>query len=125
MSNQAVVREINAAINAHGAWKAKLKSAIDLGKSDTSPDDIKCDDKCAFGKWLYNPSLPSSVRDGMPYQVVRRLHAEFHNCASGVLGHALSGHRQDAADVLQGEFTQRSEVLVVALNKWKRELEAA
>lgn len=58
----------------------------------------------------------------MPYQVIRRLHAEFHQCAGRVLDRAVAGQAGEARLLLEGEYAQRSEKLMRALGKWKREL---
>lgn len=123
MSHAEMIKEINAAIGAHGAWKLKLRTAISHGKSDTSPEVVCKDDQCAFGKWLYGPSLDADTRAGKPYEVVKRLHADFHKCASNVLRKAVSGNERDANALFEGEFTDRSQILVVALSKWKGELQ--
>jgi hypothetical protein len=122
MSNNEITREINAAIGAHGAWKLKLRTAISTGRSEVDPADVRCDDKCAFGQWLYGETIDQATRDGKPYEVVKRLHADFHKCASSVLTQATAGNDRDARTLFEGEFDERSRILVVALNKWKREL---
>ena len=65
------------------------------------------------------------VRSGKPYQVIKRLHAEFHECASRVLTLALEKRNDDAIALLDGEYRERSDKLIRALNKWQRELRAA
>lgn len=122
MSKQKIVSEINNALGAHGAWKLKLKTAVQLGHSTVSPTQIACDKSCAFGTWLHGTSIDTPTRSGMPYQVVRRLHAEFHECASRVASLANSGQKEAAALLLDGEYKQRSEKLSRALTKWKGEL---
>jgi hypothetical protein len=122
MSNGEMIEQINNAIGAHGAWKLKLRIAMTTGQSEIDPDRACVDNKCQFGRWLYGDSIDSSTRQGMPYQVVRRLHAEFHKSASDVLRHAISARPEQAKQVLETEFTERSEKLVRALTKWKGEL---
>lgn len=122
MSNALMLEEMKKAIGAHGAWKLRLRTAISLGKSDADPTQVKCDDRCEFGKWLYGRSLDAETKQGMPYHVVRRLHAEFHDCAGRVLELALRGQKSEALTLLDGEYGQRSEKLVVALTKWRREI---
>ena len=62
------------------------------------------------------------TRAGKPYQVVRRLHAEFHQSAADVLRLALAARKADADAMFQGTFAERSDKLVRALTKWKGEL---
>ncbi|HHI71599.1 MAG TPA: hypothetical protein ENJ91_11390 [Rhodobacteraceae bacterium] len=125
MSNEQLINQINNAIGAHGSWKIKLRTAINKGKSEHTVDEIRCDDKCAFGKWLYGPDIDAQTRAGAPYNVIKRLHAEFHQCAANVLHKATSGDMKGASEVLEGEFTAKSEKLVRGLRKWKGEASAA
>ncbi len=122
MNNQAMVSEIVNAIGAHGAWKLKLRVAINRGESDVTPEKVCKDDRCPFGRWIHGPTIDATTRQGMPYQVVRRLHAEFHQTAANVLDLALRRKREEAENLYAGEFTQRSDKLVRALSKWKGEL---
>lgn len=117
------VKEINDAIGAHGAWKLRLRTAISMGKSDVEPATVRCDDRCAFGRWINGPTIDGHTRSGKPYQVIHRLHAEFHQAAATVLESALAGRKEHATQILEGEFRERSEKLVRALTKWKGEIQ--
>ncbi len=124
MNKDDLVNEINNAIGAHGSWKIKLRTAVNNGKSDQTPEDVKCDDKCVFGKWLSGDTIDSETRSGAPYQVIKRLHAEFHISASEVLRKAITGDKMGAVEILEGDFTACSEKLVRGLRKWKGEATA-
>lgn len=124
-SNVELETALRAAIGAHGAWKLRLKTAVSTGRSDTTPAIVGRDDQCEFGKWLHGQGIDAETRAGMPYQVVRRLHAEFHQCAGKVLALGMDGKRTEASALLESEFTARSEKLVVALSKWRGELQSA
>lgn len=124
MSDNQLVSQIEDAIGAHGMWKMRLRTAVRTGKCDISAHDAGCDGKCKFGQWLYSTSLSPQLKAGMPYQVVKRLHAEFHQAAGEVLRDALDGRAPAAQSRLDGEFVQRSEKLVRALMKWKGEAQA-
>lgn len=117
-----LVGQIDAALKAHGEWRLKLTSAIRTGTCAVSPDDLSCDDKCAFGKWLYGPDFDAATKAGKPYQVTRRLHAEFHDVAGRVARLADSNRPGEAYQLLDTEYTARSETLERALNKWRGEL---
>jgi len=119
------IKEINDAIGAHGAWKLKLRTAISVGGSDIEPVTVRCDDRCAFGRWLYGPTIDGHTKSGTPYQVIQRLHAEFHQTAATVLERALAGQKLQATEILDGQFKERSEKLVRALIKWKDELQSS
>lgn len=122
MVNQNALEQIQNAIRAHGAWKLKLKIAVRTGETDLTPEQVKSDCNCEFGKWLYGNTIPPKVKDGTPYSVVRKLHGEFHQSASEVLDDVISGRKEKSMERLDGEFSTRSATLVRALTKWKGEL---
>lgn len=121
MTDSPLVEQIDAAIGAHGMWKMRLRTAIRTCTCELTPAEAACDDKCKFGQWLHSSALSPAVRGGIPYQVVRRLHAEFHRAAGDVLAAALAGDADAANARMAGEFDPRSEKLVRALLKWKGE----
>ena len=123
VSNQAIIEEIKKAIGAHGKWKLKLLTAINHGSSEHNPSTVRVDNLCEFGKWLYGPTISDLTKQGKPYEVIKRLHAEFHRCAGSVLELALAGKKAEARELLEGEYNQRSQILVKALTKWRGELQ--
>ena len=125
MLNSALIAQINTGIGAHGAWKMRLRTAINTGIGDISVADASHEALCAFGKWLTGPDIPAPVRNGLPYQVVRRLHAEFHKLAGQVLAEALRGNKQQAQALMDGPYTAASDKLTRALTKWKNEIARA
>lgn len=125
MAGERTLTEIQNAIRAHGAWKMRLKMAIQSGRSDISPSDVCKDDLCDFGRWLHDDTMPDFLRNGMPYKVVRRLHAEFHDIAGQVMTAAVTGDTAQARLLFDGPYAEKSEKLISALNKWKRELREA
>ena len=122
MSAELLAPQIKEAIGSHGAWKLKLKTAITVGYSDLTPNEVRCDDKCAFGRWLQSPDIDTEIRMGTPYRVISRLHSEFHKCAGDVLEFATTGRGVEATQLLEGAFTQQSEKLVRGLQKWRGEV---
>ncbi|MDQ7069269.1 MAG: CZB domain-containing protein [Rhodobacterales bacterium] len=122
MGNENFQTSIQAAIAAHGQWKLRLKQAIAIGKIDANPEDVAVDNKCEFGKWLHGPGLTPEIKETKPYQVVKRLHAEFHICASQILKHTEAGETEAARALMQGEYTERSQKLMLVLTKWKMEM---
>jgi len=120
--NAEMIEQITNAIGAHGAWKLKLRLAMSSGKSEIDPDRACVDNKCPFGKWIHGTSIDAATQAGLPYKVVRRLHAEFHESASNVLRHAINARPAAAEKLFEGEFAERSDKLVRALAKWKGEL---
>ena len=122
MSRADMVEQINNAIGAHGSWKLKLRVAMSTGASEIDPDRACRDDKCPFGRWIHGNEIDAVTKQGKPYQVVRRLHAEFHQTAANVLRHAITARKTKAEEIFAGEFAERSDKLVRALAKWKGEL---
>lgn len=124
MANENLINQINNAIGAHGSWKIKLRTAVNKGKSIHSIEVVGCDDKCAFGKWIHGSEIDSPTRSSAAYNVIKRLHAEFHICAADVLKMATTGNTTGASELLDGDFAARSEKLVRGLRKWKDEAAA-
>lgn len=122
MIRSQAVERLNDAIGAHGAWKLKLRVAMSTGTSEIDPDKACKDDRCPFGRWIHGDEIDEATKDGKPYQVVRRLHAEFHQTAADVLRHAISARRDEAERIFTGEFSEKADKLVRALAKWKGEL---
>ena len=125
MSNADVIEEINKALFAHGAWKMRLRDAISKGSSDMTVDTASRDDCCAFGKWLHGNEIDQHVRGSAAHQTATKLHKEFHLSAGKVLDEALHDHKDKAVSLLKGEFGDRSQTLMIALTKWKRDLDKA
>ncbi len=115
-----IVEEINKAVAAHGMWKARLRQAIDAGKSDFSAAGVSVDNQCDFGKWLY--SLPADDHQSPHWQKVRDLQAKFHREAARVLGLAVGGKKADAeAGLATGsQFAKISLELTGAMIEWKK-----
>ncbi len=123
MDHAVLDKEIRAAIAAHDAWNRRLTTAINLGNCETAPADIAVDNKCDFGKWLYGPDFDEETKAGKPYQVTRRLHAEFHDVAARVAALAEEGKKAEAYTLLDGEYAEKSSKLLRALTKWRGELQ--
>ena len=113
--------EIAKAFGAHGAWKTRIIQAIDSGHSDHKPADVAVDNRCAFGKWLYDPALPGEVRASEDYRNVVQLHAEFHRAAGATLAKALQGDHEGAhSELKSGLFARSAEALSAAMVRWQR-----
>lgn len=122
-----LLEEIDAAIAAHGMWKARLKKAIDTGTIDVHPDTIRVDDQCAFGKWLHGPTITAADKASRHYQVCHDLHAAFHEAAARVAELALAGRKQEAERSLGlgGEYAVASATLTKAMIEWKESVLAS
>ena len=114
--------EITAAIGAHGLWKAKLRDAIQAGKSEAVPQVVCLDNKCKFGQWLHGTSIPGSAKASANYKECVELHAKFHVSAAHVLEFALAGRKRDAEAAISdgSEFTTLTHKLTDAMMRWQK-----
>jgi len=112
--------QVQAAIGAHGMWKARLRQAMDSGSSEFKVDVVRLDDRCDFGRWLYGEARQGHGSDPQ-FEVVRKLHAEFHAEAAKVLGHAVAGNKGQAkaSMAMGGPFSRVSSSLIGALTSWR------
>ena len=117
--------EITKAIGAHGMWKARLRAAIDTGKLDASVADVRKDNGCAFGQWLYGATIPAAAKASPDYTTVKGLHAKFHECAAKVLELASKGAKAEANKLMDGEYATISSQLTAAMMKWTSSSAAA
>lgn len=113
---------LKVALQAHGAWKARLMEAVLTGHSEAEPSTVALDDKCPFGVWLYQGS-DRRHRESPFYEQIRRLHGGFHELAGRILGQAVAGRRREALTAVRfgGEFDLISAELVTAINSWRDE----
>jgi len=112
---------IQHAIEAHEAWKDRLRELVDHGRLDRPIEDFAADDRCPFGRWLHGNVFPSGERDTAEYRRVHACHARFHMTAGRVAELVSQGRVADAAHMLveKGVFTQASIDLLSALMDWK------
>ena len=115
---------IQKAIAAHASWKARLRSAVDTGKSDVTTATVKVDNQCEFGKWLYGADFSASEKQTENYRTAIDLHAKFHQEAAKVVEWATSGHKDEAEKAigLEGNYTKASTALTKELVRWRLKL---
>jgi hypothetical protein len=118
----ASIEELNKAIGAHGTWKSLLMGAVETGKFETPVDVLQQDSQCAFGKWLYGPTLSAADKNSTHYQTVKELHAAFHKTAATVARLALAGKKTEANAMMNvgGEYASISQKLTMAMMEWKK-----
>ncbi len=110
---------LEAALEAHEAWNARLREAIETGKSSMNLDQASRDDCCTFGKWIHTPGRFCEEQPER-CQRLHDLHEQFHTIAGGVLKLAISGHRTEAEQRLSSpEFADVQRRLREALNAAK------
>jgi len=108
------------ALQAHSAWRGRLKTATVSGKLDLPVASVKADDQCQFGKWLYGPELPALEKQSDQYRKVKNLHAQFHQEAAKVAQMAVSGQQAAAEKALglSSDFSKASYALMDAVKSW-------
>lgn len=121
----AIRDQIKKAMAAHGKWKLRLRTAVGRGSSEFKPENVRPDNLCEFGQWLHGSDIDATTKQGVPYQVILRLHREFHETAAKVLTMVEAGRKDEAEALLNGEYFERSDKLIRALAKWDRELLSA
>ena len=111
--------EIFIAIGAHGRWKQRLRHAIETGATGLTVDNLKVDNQCDFGKWLY--SLSPEEKKSSHWLNIQQLHAKVHIEAARLLELATQGKRIEAmcAMVIGNDFARLSCELTMAMVKWK------
>ena len=114
-------KEIDNGIAAHGAWKDRLKTAVDTGKLEIPVATISADNQCAFGKWLYGSTLSGVDKASPQYAEIKQLHADFHKVAGRIAQLATSGKKTEAQQMLDfgKDYTMISGKLALALQRWK------
>jgi methyl-accepting chemotaxis protein len=117
----AIDEEIARAIGAHNLWAARIRRALESGKSDFKPEDVAKDSLCTFGKWLNDPKLSPDVRTSEGYREVCHLHTQFHQAAGATMAKALAGDAQAVAnDIKTGLFADAAQALFGAMFRWQR-----
>jgi hypothetical protein len=85
---------IEAAIAAHVKWMSRLREAVATGQSEFTEDQVRVDDRCEFGKWIYSDF--KALCPPATFEAIRHTHAEFHRTAAQVLTMALGGRKDEA-----------------------------
>ena len=113
--------EISKALQAHGMWKVRLKTGIELGRLEVPAADVAKDNLCDFGRWLADAETDPGLSGLAEFRKVVDLHREFHGVAGGIAGHIEAGDKASAVAELEGgTFDDLSGRLGAALMALKR-----
>jgi Chemoreceptor zinc-binding domain len=98
---------IDTALAAHAAWKQRFSQFM-AGTIDLDPEQVEQNNVCVFGKWLEGESahqLPPQ-----DYELVNRLHIQFHRVAAAIVRLKKEGHIEEAQAHLRigGDFPKAS-----------------
>lgn len=102
------------AVEAHVAWKTKLRVAINGG---TSPDATisSRDDQCELGKWIYGEGA-QKYGAAAELKQLRDDHKKFHTCVGSILTSVKNGEIDKAKHELdKGPYSSLSTSVVLAL----------
>ena len=114
-----LANELKKAMVAHGAWKQRLRTVIATGKSTFQLEDVRKDNCCDFGRWLY--ACEGNNRRTPHWECVRDLHATFHREAAEVLQEATDGDPGKATEAItsaDSPFRTASDKLSKAIVEW-------
>ena len=114
--------DIDAAINAHERWKARLMDYLE-GRSTEKmdPDVIRQDHRSALGHWLHGVGAATMGHQAaFPLLMVR--HQYFHEQAASMIELAQQGEWDKAVQVLHGGYRHGSSQVVLLLKELKRGL---
>ena len=97
-----------------------MRHAIETGECESTPDKVKMDNNCAFGKWLYERIDPNA-KSSSYYAKAVDLQAKFHKNAGHILELALNGDKEEAKLLmgLASDFTKYSGQLTRTLKEWQ------
>ncbi|MBS1189800.1 MAG: mcp40H1 [Rhodocyclaceae bacterium] len=111
--------DFDAAISAHLAWKARLRSFLD-GMTTLSQEQAVSHRHCVLGKWYYGEGMASygsfpSMRD------IEAPHAELHDMIARIV-EAKNAGRKDEAEALFARIEPLSQRIVGLLQEARRQV---
>ena len=107
--------DVDAAINAHERWKARLMDYLE-GRLPVGldPDVIRRDDYSALGRWLHG--VGADVLGHHPaYPLLMARHRYFHEQAAEMVQWAQQGEWDHVVAILNGRYRFASNQIVVLL----------
>ena len=107
--------DVDAAINAHERWKARLMDYLE-GRLPVGldPDVIRRDDYSALGRWL--PGVGADVLGHHPaYPLLMARHRYFHEQAAEMVQWAQQGEWDHVVAILNGRYRFASNQIVLLL----------
>jgi Chemoreceptor zinc-binding domain len=95
-------------LDVHNAWNTRLKKVIDKTSDEVFDVEIVSQDThCFLGRWIYGEG--KRLCGHLPeYEMVRKTHAEFHECAAEVLSEHQKGNDIIAEVLLKNDFRSAS-----------------
>lgn len=107
--------DMKSALDAHAAWKARLEAQIRGDAGETlNVATVAADNNCALGHWIHGDGH-GRFGEYPEYAQLRKVHAEFHLCAGGILSDAHDGNTAAADESLKKNFRHHSDAVQLAL----------
>ena len=114
--------DIDAAINAHERWKARLMDYLEGRSTETmDPDVIRQDHRSALGNWLHGVGA-ATMGHQAAFPLLMARHQYFHEQAANMIELAQQGEWDKAVQVLNGGYRHGSSQVVLLLKELKRGL---
>lgn len=103
------------AIHTHKDWTRRLDSYV-RGLSNETLDyqQISPDNLCTLGSWIHNTGR-EQFSELDEWHTLRDLHAQFHQCAGDIILQVDRNNKDRAKDLLEGELSDLSDKLQMAL----------
>ncbi|MBK7003511.1 MAG: CZB domain-containing protein [Rhodoferax sp.] len=116
-------RSIERSLNTHLIWKIRFEFAIGQNFDLEIPSStLSAHNLCPFGKWLHGQTLSADEMAGGDFEIVSKLHSEFHKLAGKIKELIETDEVSKARELLLGEFEETSNALVSALRVWADKL---
>ena len=114
--------DIDAAINAHERWKARLMDYLEGRSAEKmDPDVIRQDHRSALGNWLHGVGA-ATMGNQAAFPLLMARHQYFHEQAAHMIELAQQGEWDKAVQVLNGGYRHGSSQIVLLLKELKRGL---
>ncbi|MFM2403608.1 MAG: hypothetical protein RL223_1488 [Pseudomonadota bacterium] len=122
LSRGAPVFDFDKAVQAHQAWKVKLRSAI-AKREPLDADKLCRDDQCPLGQWLHGDGRVRWSHAPVFSRLIQE-HAAFHR-AAGAIAHTINRGDYTQAERLMAsgsDFATASNITITTILQAKREL---
>ena len=116
--------DFDEAIGIHSKWKRKLRHSLARNDGSLSPSEVRLDNKCMLGEWIYGDGANHS---SLPeFRKLKYEHARFHSVAAELVRKANSGEsiETEMEPCSNSEFSTSSAAIVMALMAMKKRLSA-
>jgi len=114
--------DFDQAVGSHSKWKRKLRDALAKRDRSLRPAEVRLDDQCVLGQWIYGQGARNS---GLPeFTKLKYEHARFHQVAAELVERANAGESVDAEiePCSNSGFSTASAAIVIALAALKEKL---